>query len=88
MLRRSIVALAGAGSTDTFDSTATASFGKNIPSSTLTDPSVLSAPNSSSTSAGVSHVTKIDIAGVKPKPWVTGLLKAMNGLFASVNLIV
>ena len=49
---------------------------------------MLSSPNTASTSAGVSQVTKIDIAGVKPKPWVTGLLKAMNGRFASVNLIV
>ena len=43
---------------------------------------------SSSASPGVSHVTKIDIDGVKSKSWAIGLLKAMDGRFASVNLIV
>jgi hypothetical protein len=46
------------------------------------------APKSSPTSSGVSQGTKIDIDGVKPKPWATGLSKAMKGRFASVNLIV
>ena len=50
--------------------------------------SVHSWPNSASTSSAVSHVTKIDIDGVKPNSWATGLLKATNGRFASVNLIV
>ena len=52
------------------------------------DPSALSSSNSWSTSSGVSHVTNIDIDGVKPNSWAIGLSKAMNGLFASVNLIV